>query len=134
MPILRRRENVRCPALPPLLEFVSKTNTRLNSNFPEDLFAGDFICSAEYLQADSTQIPSSKDNALGPGRRRLRDTRLVRLIEETAHRPWPVPESPWVLYMCWENLLFLHWPVPPEIIRPLIPPSIDLETFDGSCW
>lgn len=36
--------------------------------------------------------------------------------------------------MCWENLLFLHWPVRPESICPLIPPEIEMETFDGWCW
>jgi uncharacterized protein YqjF (DUF2071 family) len=36
--------------------------------------------------------------------------------------------------MQWENLLFLHWPVRLELIRPLIPPEIEIETFDGSCW
>ena len=36
--------------------------------------------------------------------------------------------------MCWHDLLFLHWPVSPEVIRPLIPKGLELETFDGSAW
>ncbi len=36
--------------------------------------------------------------------------------------------------MEWRNLLFMHWPVPSESMRPLIPPSLDLETFDGTAW
>lgn len=36
--------------------------------------------------------------------------------------------------MRWHDLLFLHWPVRPEIIRPLIPEGLELETFDGSAW
>jgi uncharacterized protein YqjF (DUF2071 family) len=36
--------------------------------------------------------------------------------------------------MRWRQLLFLHWPVRPELLRPLIPGTIELETFDGSCW
>jgi uncharacterized protein YqjF (DUF2071 family) len=36
--------------------------------------------------------------------------------------------------MRWQHLLFLHWPVRPQLIRPLIPAEIDLETFDGWCW
>jgi uncharacterized protein YqjF (DUF2071 family) len=36
--------------------------------------------------------------------------------------------------MRWHDLLFLHWPVRPEVIRPLIPKGLELETFDGSAW
>jgi uncharacterized protein len=36
--------------------------------------------------------------------------------------------------MRWHDLLFLHWPIPPELIRPLIPPGLELDTFDGSAW
>lgn len=56
------------------------------------------------------------------------------MIEQTSHRPWPPPQTPWVLYMRWHEVLFLHWPVSPELIRPLIPAEIELDTFDDSCW
>ena len=36
--------------------------------------------------------------------------------------------------MRWHDLLFLHWPIRPEVIRPLIPKGLELETFDGSAW
>lgn len=36
--------------------------------------------------------------------------------------------------MRWHDLLFLHWPVPAEVIRPLIPMGLELELFDGSAW
>ncbi len=36
--------------------------------------------------------------------------------------------------MHWHDVLFLHWPVPPEVIRPLIPAGLDLDTFYGSAW
>ncbi|MBI4529291.1 MAG: DUF2071 domain-containing protein [Deltaproteobacteria bacterium] len=53
---------------------------------------------------------------------------------ETAHRPWPLPQRRWVLFMRWHDLLFLHWPVRPDLIRPLIPKAVELDTFDGRCW
>jgi uncharacterized protein len=53
---------------------------------------------------------------------------------ETAHRPWPMPETRWAMSMRWHDLLFLHWPVHPKLMRPLIPREIDLDTFDGQCW
>jgi hypothetical protein len=56
------------------------------------------------------------------------------VTEQTSHRPWPLPQTPWVLFMRWQHLSFLHWPVRPELIRPLIPGEVELETFDGWCW
>ena len=56
------------------------------------------------------------------------------LIEQTSHRTWPLPETAWFLFMHWHDLLFLHWPVRPETIRPLIPRVLELDTFDGWCW
>lgn len=34
----------------------------------------------------------------------------------------------------WETLLFLHWRVPVEALRPLIPAELEIDTFDGSAW
>jgi hypothetical protein len=34
----------------------------------------------------------------------------------------------------WHDLLFAHWPLPPAVMRPLIPPQLALDTFDGECW
>src|ERR671937_851126 len=36
--------------------------------------------------------------------------------------------------MSWHDLLFLHWPVRPELIRPLIPKGLELDIFDGNAW
>ena len=55
-------------------------------------------------------------------------------LDSTAHRPYPIPGGPWVLSMSWRDLLFMHWPVPEEALRPLIPISLQLDTFDGSAW
>ena len=38
------------------------------------------------------------------------------------------------MFMRWHDLLFLHWPIREELIRPLIPKEIELDTFDGWCW
>jgi len=39
-----------------------------------------------------------------------------------------------MLKMRWEDLLFLHWAVAPEIIRPHLPQSLELDTYDGQAW
>lgn len=34
----------------------------------------------------------------------------------------------------WRRLTFLHWPYHPSVIRRLIPPELDLDTFDSTAW
>jgi uncharacterized protein YqjF (DUF2071 family) len=34
----------------------------------------------------------------------------------------------------WHDLLFVHWPVDPAALRPLVPRGLDLDTFDGAAW
>lgn len=36
--------------------------------------------------------------------------------------------------MRWHDLLFLHWPIRPALLRPLIPTTLELDTFDGWGW
>ena len=33
-----------------------------------------------------------------------------------------------------ETLLFTHWPIPTEILRPHIPSTLELDTYNGSAW
>jgi hypothetical protein len=56
------------------------------------------------------------------------------LLAQTAHRPYSLPSRPWVMRQTWYDLLFAHWPVPAESLRPLIPPAFTLDTFDGQAW
>jgi uncharacterized protein len=56
------------------------------------------------------------------------------ILGRTSHRPYPVPSGPWVLFMGWHDLLFMHWPVDESALRPLIPSTLSLDTFDGSAW
>jgi len=37
-------------------------------------------------------------------------------------------------YHHWHDLLFLHWRVPPEMLQPLLPAPLDVDTFDGWAW
>ena len=34
----------------------------------------------------------------------------------------------------WDNLLLMHWPVEPRVLRPLIPDGLEIDTFDGKAW
>jgi uncharacterized protein YqjF (DUF2071 family) len=37
-------------------------------------------------------------------------------------------------YQEWRRLLFLHWPVPPEALRPLVPAPLALDLFEGMAY
>ena len=56
------------------------------------------------------------------------------MVEETAHRPWPLSEEPWIQAQTWDHLLFAHWRVDRDLLRAVIPDQIPLDTFDGSAW
>lgn len=60
--------------------------------------------------------------------------RPEEILNRTEHRPYPVATRPWVLFMSWSDLLFMHWPVAEDSLRPLVPRSLRLDTFDGSAW
>ncbi len=57
-----------------------------------------------------------------------------KLLGQVKHRPCPPPNGPWAISMRWHDLLFMHWPMPEGALRPLIPPALELDSFDGSAW
>jgi uncharacterized protein YqjF (DUF2071 family) len=56
------------------------------------------------------------------------------VLPPATHRPWPLPRRPWIMRQTWEHLLFAHWPLPKQTLRPLVPASLTLETFEGHAW
>lgn len=34
----------------------------------------------------------------------------------------------------WRDLLFAHWPIGAEVLRPLVPAGLELDTFEGQAW
>ena len=58
----------------------------------------------------------------------------TRTLAHTKHRPWPLPEHPWVMAQTWEDLLFAHWRVPVDDLRLVVPSELPLDTFDGDAW
>ena len=78
------------------------------------------------------RIAEAADAVVGtlPGAARRQRASLDRV----AHRPWPLPDGPWVMGQTWADLLFCHWPVAPETIRPHVADALDLDLFDGDAW
>jgi uncharacterized protein YqjF (DUF2071 family) len=56
------------------------------------------------------------------------------VLAVTAHRPFPMPDSPWTMTQRWNDLLFAHWPIPAATMAAMIPAALDLDTFDGTAW
>lgn len=50
------------------------------------------------------------------------------------HRPYAMPTARWAWRQTWRDLLFAHWPVPVKMLRPLVPNSLEIDTFDGLAW
>lgn len=50
------------------------------------------------------------------------------------HRPWAIPPGPWVMRQVWHDLLFAHWPVPLDLLRPTLPPGLVPDTYAGQAW
>jgi len=55
---------------------------------------------------------------------------VIRPIAAEPLEPVPRP----VMLHRWERLTMLHWPYPPDVVRPLLPTGLDLDLFDGQAW
>jgi uncharacterized protein YqjF (DUF2071 family) len=56
------------------------------------------------------------------------------ILKQTDHRPWPMPDGPWIMTQSWHDLLFAHWPVDARSIQPRLPPRFELDVFEGQAW
>jgi uncharacterized protein YqjF (DUF2071 family) len=86
-----------------------------------------------------TNAPAARFPLIVPGERTAVDlltapVRQASTLEETAHRPWPVPDRPWVMGQTWDDLLFVHYRVPAETLRPLVPDGLEVDQHSGSGW
>src|SRR5206468_4270102 len=93
----------------------------------------------------ATKLSIRPPSAAGPFMDRAGSVRILRgerrmddfnrgILTETAHRPWPMPQSPWVMTQTWNDLLFAHWPVDGEALRGLVPAGFELDRFEGATW
>jgi hypothetical protein len=44
------------------------------------------------------------------------------------------PEGQPIMHQSWGKLLFMHWRIDEKLLRPLIPPQLTIDIFDGSAW
>jgi uncharacterized protein YqjF (DUF2071 family) len=56
------------------------------------------------------------------------------LLNNNGHRPFAVPQGPWVMKQIWHDLLLAHWHVSASYLRPLIPKGIELDVWEDKHW
>lgn len=56
------------------------------------------------------------------------------ILNAVSHRPWPVPDRPWIMTQTWHDLLFAHWPIDVALLRAKVPSALELDLFDGRAW
>jgi uncharacterized protein len=44
------------------------------------------------------------------------------------------PSSFPIMHQSWQKLLFIHWELPLELLRPHIPERLTLDTYEGKAW
>lgn len=54
-------------------------------------------------------------------------------MNETSYLPVR-PDGRPAIRMTWQTLLFAHWRLAPETLRPLVPQPLEIDTFDGVAW
>ena len=56
------------------------------------------------------------------------------ILKQKEHRPFEYPSRSWKFYQEWNNAVFLHWEVTPELIKSLLPKNIELNIINGKAW
>lgn len=55
-------------------------------------------------------------------------------VLKDSYRPYPAPTTSFAMHQSWHNLLFIHWRIPHDDLRPHVPADLPLDTDDGSAW
>ncbi len=56
------------------------------------------------------------------------------VLKQISHRPWPMPDAPWLMTQTWNDLLFAHWPLEAAALRDHVPAGFEIDVFDGHAW
>jgi hypothetical protein len=57
-----------------------------------------------------------------------------QILDDVAHRPWPLPEGPWFMTQSWHDLLFAHWPVDARALQETLPAGVPLDLYEKQAW
>lgn len=57
-----------------------------------------------------------------------------KILAETSHRQYPIPDKPWKYYQEWHDVRMMHWKVPVTLVEALLPEGLVLDTYEGGAW
>lgn len=60
--------------------------------------------------------------------------KISELLKSIAHRPYAMPSSDWKYYQEWNNAIFIHWEIPVEMVRKIVPSSLNIDTIGGKTY
>lgn len=56
------------------------------------------------------------------------------ILDKIDHRPWAMPDRPWVMTQTWHDLLFAHWPADPQALAARLPSAFELDLYNGQAF
>lgn len=56
------------------------------------------------------------------------------ILATADHRPYAMPQGKWAYYQEWNRAVFLHWRVPEQVLRPLVPERLAIDTYGGHAY
>lgn len=56
------------------------------------------------------------------------------MLDQVDHRPYPLPSGRWVMHQSWYDFLLMHWALPPDAVRALVPEPLELDLWEGVAW
>lgn len=59
---------------------------------------------------------------------------IKEILNESEHRPWPLPAGMWKYYQEWNNAVFLHWRVNVHQLKQFVPDELKIDLFQGRPW
>lgn len=59
---------------------------------------------------------------------------ITNILKNNEHRPYPLPKGNWTYYQEWNRALFLHYKVPYELLRQLVPTGLQLDSYNNDCY
>jgi len=60
--------------------------------------------------------------------------RASEILHSKHHRDFEYPNRPWKFYQEWNEAIFLHWEVKPDLLKPFLPKTAALDTVNGKAW
>lgn len=60
--------------------------------------------------------------------------KIQDILSQISHRTIELPKGKWHYYQEWNHVLFFHWAIDAEVLKPLIPAGVDLDLFEGKAY